>query len=226
MTYPPYLRDKARQLRAEKGLTIDEIAERLALGRTTVYGWVHDLHRPERCLRRPGPAHRLGSSSMRAKYKRLRDECYELGRWEFPRLCREPGFRDFVCMYIAEGFKRNRNRVSLGNSDPAVVVLADHWCREFSNRKIGYAVQHHADQDLDELRAFWGERLAIDPALVDFQRKSNSSQLKSRTWRSRYGVLTVRTNDTYFRARLGGWMDRLTNLWLDETELTGRSAAW
>jgi hypothetical protein len=89
---------------------------------------------------------------MQQRYKRKRDEALELGVWEFPRLCREPGFRDFVCMYIGEGFKRNRNTVSLANSDVAVVRLADRWMREFSNRMLGYAVQHHADQDLAELR--------------------------------------------------------------------------
>lgn len=215
MTYPPYLREKARELRAEKELTIDEIADRLAVGRTTVFYWVGDMPRPGRCLVRPGPAHQLGSRAMQQKFKRRRDEAFELGLWEFPRLCRQPGFRDFVGMYIAEGFKRNRNTVALGNSDPAVVVLADRWLREFSNRKIGYAVQHHADQNLDELRRFWGGRLNMAPGRIDFQRKSNSNQLKSRTWRSQYGVITVRTNDTYFRARLEGWMTRLKNLWLE-----------
>lgn len=213
MTYPPYLREKARELRAEKELTIDEIAERLAVGRTTVFYWVGDMTRPARAVRRDGPAHQLGSRAMQQRYKRKRDEARELGIWEFPRLCREPGFRDFVCMYIGEGFKRNRNTVSLANSDPAVIRLADRWMREFSNRKLD-AVQHHADQDLGELRRFWASALGVDPDLIQFQRKSNSSQLKRRTWRCQYGVLTVRTNDTYFRARLEGWMTCLKNLWL------------
>jgi AcrR family transcriptional regulator len=215
MTYPPYLREKARQLRAEKELTIDEIAERLAVSRTSVFYWVGDMPRPARCVRRRGPAHQLGSRAMQQRYKRIREEAHELGLWEFPRLCREPGFRDFVCMYIGEGFKRNRNTVALANSDPAVIRLADRWLREFSNRKIGYGVQHHADQDLDELRRFWGTSLGVDPRRIQFQRKSNSSQLKTRTWRSQHGVLTVRTNDTYFRARLEGWMTRLKDLWLE-----------
>jgi orotate phosphoribosyltransferase-like protein len=34
------MREKARKLRREKELTIDEIAERLAVSRTTVYFWV------------------------------------------------------------------------------------------------------------------------------------------------------------------------------------------
>jgi transcriptional regulator with XRE-family HTH domain len=48
MTYPPYLREKARELRRERNCTIDEIAERLAIGRTTVFYWVGDMSRPAR----------------------------------------------------------------------------------------------------------------------------------------------------------------------------------
>ena len=35
-------------------------------------------------------------------------------------------------MYIGEGYKRSRNRVSIGNSDPAVVRLANSWIRRFA----------------------------------------------------------------------------------------------
>lgn len=43
MAHAPYLREKARQLRVDKKLTIDELAERLALSRSTIYYWVRDL---------------------------------------------------------------------------------------------------------------------------------------------------------------------------------------
>jgi transposase len=43
MAYPAYVREKARKLRVEKHLSIDEIAERLVLPKTTIYGWVRDL---------------------------------------------------------------------------------------------------------------------------------------------------------------------------------------
>jgi hypothetical protein len=162
---------------------------------------------------------------MQAKYKRLRDEAYELGSWEFPRLARIPTFTDFVCLYVAEGYKRSRNTVSLSNSDPAVIKLGDRWLREFSRRPIGYCVQHHADQRFEALAAFWGSELEVPAGSIEFQRKSNSSQLKNRTWRSEHGVLTVRTNDTLFRVRLQGWIDRLRQSWLDSLP-SGRGAAW
>jgi hypothetical protein len=120
MAYPLYVREKARQLRRKEQLTIDQLAERLALPRTTIYYWVRDLPIP-----RSGPgggfgeqARRKGNRRMQANYRRIREQAYELGYWEFPRLASDPTFRDFVCLYIAEGYKRSRNTVSIANSDP------------------------------------------------------------------------------------------------------------
>jgi AcrR family transcriptional regulator len=209
------MREKARKLRQEQDLTIDEIAERLDVSRTTVYFWVGDLPRPARCVARKGPGHALGNRAMQAKYKRLRDEAYELGRLEFDRLDRMTTFRDFVSLYIAEGFKCNRNCVSIGNSDPTVMKLAVTWIQRFTTHSLDCGIQFHADQNLDELVRFWGEELDIDPGRIKLQRKSNSNQLRGRTWRSKHGVLTVRVNDTFFRSRLQGWIDLIKDQWLD-----------
>jgi len=209
------MREKARHLRAEQELTIDEIAQRLAVSRTTVYFWVGDMPRPARCLARSGPGHALGNRAMQAKYKRLREEAYELGRLEFERLDRFATFRDFVSLYIAEEFKRNRNCVSIANSDATVMKLAVKWIREFSPRPLDCGIQFHADQDLAEIVQFWGSELGVDPERIRLQRKSNSNQLRGRTWRSKHGVLTVRVNDTTFRSRLQGWIDSIKDQWLD-----------
>jgi hypothetical protein len=210
MAYPAYVRDKARKLRVEKHLSIDEIAERLALPKTTIYYWVRDL--PLGRHRRP---HRGGNPRLRAKCRLRRAAAYALGRLEFERLVRDPTFRDFVCLYIDEGYKRNRNRVSVGNSDPAVVVLCTRWIRRFARNPVTFSVQYHADQDLHELVEFWGRQVGVEPEAIRLQRKSNSGQLAGRHWRSRYGVLAVHAGDTAMRARLQGWIDCLQEQWLD-----------
>jgi hypothetical protein len=62
--------------------------------------------------------------------------------------------------------------------------------------------------------SFWARLLGTVPDAIAVQRKSNSNGLAGRTWRSRHGVLTVRTSDTLFRARLQGWMDRIRETWV------------
>ncbi len=222
MAYPAYVREKARKLRVEKHLSIDEIAERLALPKTTIYYWVRDLPlgRP-----RANPGQRKGNRNMRTSYAIRRVVAYAQGQIEFNRLVAEPTFRDFVCLYMAEGYKRCRNTVGVCNSDPAIVVLCARWVRRFARNPVRYSVQYHADQDLAGLQEFWAGQVSVAPEEIRLQRKSNSGRLSGRTWRSEYGVLNVSAGDTLFRSRLQAWMDCLQELWVDSAA-SGRSSAW
>lgn len=216
MAYPPYIREKARALRREKGLTIDELAERLAISRTTIHYWVRDLPIERKSHSEwPASARVAAARSNRRRFKALRDAAYAEGLARFPELSRDPSFRDFVSLYIAEGFKRNRNVVAIANSDLAVMRVAVEWMRQESARFIELSIQYHADQNLDELCRYWGSELGFDPEAIRLQRKSNSNGLKARTWRSKYGVITARTNDTYFRSRLQAWVDCVRAQWLN-----------
>jgi excisionase family DNA binding protein len=80
-THPAWLRAKARELPASKRLTIDELAERLALSRSTIYSWVRDMPIPG-----SGPggvwptaAQKKGTRAMQRKYRLLRDQAYAEG---------------------------------------------------------------------------------------------------------------------------------------------------
>jgi hypothetical protein len=212
MAYPRYLRERARQMRRTEKLSLIEIAERLALPKTTVYYWISDLPlgRPRRDNGHPG------NLAMQAKYRAIREDAYREGAEEFAkRALSTPAFRDFVCLYIGEGYKRNRNRVSIANSDPAIVVFAARWITQLSDRPLDCSLQFHADQDPRKLKTFWSERLSVDPGQIRLQRKSNSNKLATRKWRCQYGVMSVGVNDTALRARLQGWVDSIKGQWLD-----------
>ena len=139
MAYPRYLRDKARTLRTERRLSLDEIAQRLALPRTTVWYWIRDL--PLARPRRASAGQRKGVLAMQAKYRRLREQAYAQGWDEFDDFVARFTFRDFMVLYIAEGSKRDRNRIAIGNSDPRIVCMAAGWLRTLSNHRISYAIQ-------------------------------------------------------------------------------------
>jgi hypothetical protein len=210
--HPAYLKEKARALRTQKHLSIDEIATRLALPKTTIYYWVKDL--PLGRPRRASAGQRRGNRAMCDRYRRAREAAYAVGRKEFAEFASGPTFRDFVCLYIAEGYKRNRNVVEICNSDPAVIRIAHHWMKRFSRNPIRYAVQYHADQDLEVLLRFWASTLGVEPDAIRLQRKSNGNALAGRSWRSKHGVLAVTAADTLFRARLQAWMDCLREAWV------------
>ncbi len=177
MTYPDYIRERARALRTSKHLSVDEIAERLVVPKTTVYAWIRDL--PLGRPRRATAGQRKGNESMQAKYRHLREGAYAQGAAEYDELVALPTFRDFVVLYIAEGYKRSRHTASICNSDPTVLVLAARWLRQLSGRSPTVRVQYHADQDIEELRAFWAATLDLAPQSVRLHPKSNTSKLKN-----------------------------------------------
>lgn len=211
VSHPPYLRVKARELRG-RGLTLDEITERLALPRGTVWSWIADLPVVER-RGRANAGQAAGNAVVVERWRARREAAHAQGLAEFEELCRQPTFRDFVCLYVAEGLKRNRNRVAVGNSDASVIAVCHHWIAEFSVNPLTFAVQSHADQDVEGLQRFWSGVVGVAPGEIRLQRKSNSGRLAGRQWRSAHGVLTVTACDTVFRARLGGWMDRVRDTW-------------
>src|SRR5947209_20531618 len=85
--------------------------------------------------------------------------------------------------------------------------------RTLTAKRVTYAVQYHADQNPDEIRAFWGTILGIDGSTISLQRKSNSGQLNGRRWRCVHGVISLRVCDTLLRARLQAWIDRVRQDW-------------
>jgi hypothetical protein len=211
VSHPPYIREKARQLRRDKHLTIDQLAERLAVSRTTAYYWVRDLPIPITAAE--SLAQRRASKATSRKARLLREAAYAEGLKWFAFYCADPLFRDFICMYIGEGYKRCRNTVAICNSDPAVLRLAKPWFELFSANPISYSVQYHSDQDLSRLQTFWGKELKVSPSAISLQRKSNSRRLSGRIWRSAHGVLAMGARDTYFRAELQSWMDCVREDW-------------
>jgi excisionase family DNA binding protein len=219
MAHPFYLREKARSLRAERRMTIDELAERLALPRSTIYYWVRDMPIPGSGPggKWPENAQRKGTRAMKRKYRLLREAAYREGVESYPRLLQEPTFRDFVCLYIAEGYKRSRHTVSICNSDPSVMVLSDRWIRRLTQRPVDYAVTYHADQRPEQLAGFWGEYLGVPQTAVRCQPKSNSGRLSGRVWRCRHGVLAISSHHTYFRTRLGAWVDLIKQEWAENS---------
>ena len=100
MAHAAYIREKARELRTDGRLTLDQIAERLALPRTTIYYWIKDLPVPNEVTHsdKRQAARRRASRATERKYRLLREASYPEGLESFDELARDPTFRDFVAL--------------------------------------------------------------------------------------------------------------------------------
>ncbi len=252
----------ARQLRVEQGLTVDQLAERLALPRSTIYYWVRDL--PLCVARGNGPAGagegvgacagdtansdtsqmsptpaEVGGDPQRVT-RASRDAAYEEGLCSFEELVAQPTFRDFVCIYLLQGYKRDRTRVALTNSDPAVMRLVSRWIRRLTDRVPFLSVHYESDpnqgQSPSEIRRFWSETIGADVRSIRVSAtvagdtlgatrvlpyEADYSALGMTTREPgeirphlRHGALTVTVEDTLLRARLQAWMHRMRESWL------------
>jgi transcriptional regulator with XRE-family HTH domain len=177
-----HLREKAVMLRTQKNMTLDEIVERLSLPKTTVYYWIKDIPIPR--TEKQTAAQQRRADETRVRYAALRDAAYQQGWDEAPELLQDPSFRDFVVLYMAEGYKRGKNVVSFVNSDPQILALGYRWIKELSKRKLRFQLQCHIDHDENELKRYWSELLAIDALDIKTIRKSNSGKLSGRQFRS------------------------------------------
>ena len=197
----------ARSLRVEQQLTVDELAVRLSLPRSTIYYWVRDL--PLRRDARSG-----GSPKTSHKASRARSEAaYGEGLETFEGLSAQPTFRDFICIYLVQGDRRDRTRVALTNSDPAVIRLVSCWIGRLTTKVPFVSLQYGRGQSLKDLRRFWSETTGAEPRAIRVRRFAAGESGEQPAPDSAHGLLTVGVEDRLLRARLQGWMHRARESW-------------
>jgi hypothetical protein len=210
-----HLRKKAIQLRL-KGHSLPVICEMLNKSKTTVYYWIKDIDvevkRTKSAIRACSVA---GGAAVKKKYKLLRDTAYQQGLDMYGDLIKENTFRDFIVVYMTEGYRKCRNSVSVCNSSMPIMKLSLAWIRKLCNqdRTIFYRIHMHMDQSEKVLIDYWSKSLSINKKNIKITMKSNSGKLAHRNFASKYGVLTVLVKDTYLRSKLAAWMDMVELDW-------------
>lgn len=215
MAHSTYLRQMARLLRVEQRLTVDQLAARLALPRSTVYYWVRDLPLGEREgeAMEKGAGGRAGTGACAGKGAIAGDAAYEDALRSFEDLVAQPTFRDFVCLYIARGSTRERTKVSLSDSDPAVVRLVNRWMLRLSDKSPMLSVRYEPGQSLTELRRFWSGIVGVQARTIRVHEEADRVGARVLGRRARHGVLTVTVEDAMLRARLQAWICKTRDSW-------------
>lgn len=213
-----HLREKAIYLRTIQNCSLDDIADSLTVSRSTVYYWVKDI--PIARTLKQTEAQKAGTAAMVAKCAARRQEAYEATYRVAATLLQDPDIRDFTVLYLAEGYRKDRNRVSFSNSNSQMIKFA-HRCmkRLATNPHLYYSFQYHADQDPQELRAFWATLLDIAAERIHPIPKTNSGQLKGRRFACQHGIFMLQASDTIFRAQLQALMDTVQEQWVASQEV-------
>ena len=198
-----HLREKAIYFRTKKKMTLTEICKRLHVPKTTAYYWIAKFPIEYRKLPRTKKQVQATLKMVSATKKRWgikRQAAYNEGKQLAPELFTDSLFRDFVSIYLCEGYRKSRNTVAVTNSNINIIAISYKYMQIFRHpdRKFDYWVQIHKDQNIDAVLDHWSKAL---------------DNLKHRNWACKYGVLAVRVHDTYFRSKLQAWMDYMQEQW-------------
>jgi hypothetical protein len=204
-----HLQEKARRWRTS-GHSLSYICYRLSVNKSTAYYWVKGIP-----YKRSKQSYNqvVGTKSMQEKYRKLRDSAYIDAVKEASHKMETIPFRDFINLYITEGYRRNRNSVAIANSNPEIVALSEVWLRRLTEKPIEHILRVHEDHNVVQTQEFWASLLGIKVGTIKTTLKSNSCRLKTRNWRNLHGIMTLRVNDTYLRSKLQGYMDVLEGEW-------------
>jgi len=108
-----HLKEKAIELR-EGGSTLNDLCGHFSgIAKTTIYYWIRKI--PVKRTAQ-SEAQRKGTKAIIEKYRKLRKEAYEDAHKKAGKLLSDKFLRDFILIYLTEGFRRNRNVVEVGNS--------------------------------------------------------------------------------------------------------------
>lgn len=209
MIHSTEIKEKARRLRkAHKSL--DEIATDIGVSRSTIYSWVNDIHLPGRTGSQKEQL-KFAQRKMQDKYAKLRQEAYD--SVDVPNALGDPLIRDFIVMYLGEGFRRNRNVVEICNTNPIIMSMSLAAVEKIQpGTRPTFKLKLYPDLKDEIEKKFWGRQVGVTPSRIKVWRDSaKRSEIPHR--RSEHGILYAHWGDTYLRAKIQALMDAVQNEW-------------
>lgn len=205
-----HLKLKAIELR-NQGKSLDDICRMLDKSKTTVYYWIKELDvgidfkHTEKKIQALNNGARVYSN----KCKELRDVEYQKGLTDDIK----DDVRDFVILYLCEGYRKTKNIVQITNSNVNIIKLSAKVMRKLTDKKIEYNLNFYDDHDELELKNYWAKELSIGQDEIKCWIKNGQGNLRGRNNVSKYGTMQIRLCNTLLKSKIDGWMDNIQNKW-------------
>lgn len=209
-----HLKDKAIELR-KNNYSLNLICEMFSLPKTTVYYWVKDIECNDKLngLDKKRGKNKKKNYTISLRFAKLRKDAYDSFYNIADNLLLDKYLRDFVMIYLTEGYRKCKNTVQVSNSNEMIILLSQYWMKKFSNKNINYNVQIHIDNNEDKIKEHWASILSVDKNSIKIRMKSNSGNMNGRKWRCEWGVMGISVHDTYLRSKIQALMDYLQENW-------------
>lgn len=200
-------KEKAVELK-RSGKTIDEIASILGRRKSTVFYWLRGfgfnrITRSESLER----ARKVAVVVLVEKYRKIRDGCYREGYDNAEEILSNKGVRDFIVMYLAEGYKKSKNTIDFTNTDPSIMKLFAKYITLFSVKNPRYVLIGHSVTE--EMKKYWADQMKIK--VDDIHSYEKGGNVSPR--RSNYGTFKMVITDTKALQKIKGLYDFLRAEW-------------
>jgi hypothetical protein len=207
------LRNKAIEMRTKNNMSLKDIVDALGVPKTTVYYWIKNYKLDKIYWKK----NVLGASiTNKLKYQKLRDCATEDAKILYEKYKNNSCFKDFICMFLTEGYRKTNSVVNICNSNPNIIILCNYWFKIFTNRKISYVVHVHTDDEIIDCVNYWAKCLNLNTQHIKvYVNKHESKGKLNRKAKLKYGTFHIITSDTYFLCKMKLWGDVLQNEWIN-----------
>lgn len=160
--------------------------------------------------------HQITASKINAeKCRKIRQEHYNEGLKLFSEFEKTiPFFRDFIILYLGEGFRKDKNIVGIANSSPQIIAVSDFVLSKLTNKRKRYTLSYYEDMDLEMVIDFWSNLLEIKKEDIHLMKKSNAGLLMGRNHRLEFGIFSISIASTELKAKIVAWMDIVNMEWI------------
>lgn len=217
-------KNKARKLR-QKGKSINEIAKKLNIAKSTISFWCRDIQLGLKQIERLAKRQESGSYKGRMKFlERIRKErikevalLQKQGIKEIGKLNKRDLFISGIAMYWSEGYTYSSgDQVGFTNSDPKMILFILKWFKEICKIPIDRLTLQvkinkiHRNR-VKKVENYWSKITGIP--LTQFNKtvlvKTESKKIYL-NYNTHYGTLriTVRRG-TRLRRKINGWIEGL-----------------
>lgn len=200
------LKEEARRLRKEEGLSLGEIKDRLGVAKSSVSNWVRDIELSDEQKNRLATLnptlnpilHTSDGKGVRNKYFRLRETYQNQGRVKAKK--NNPLHVQGCMLYWAEGAK-NKSALHFANSDVSMMKLFVKFLRECysvedTSIKITVGVYLDNNLSLDDIEDYWLKELGLNRSNLNRStiKIHSEGELSHRHNKLVYGTCYLRVN--------------------------------
>lgn len=211
------LRDRVRLLRS-RGASLNELAQRLKVPKSTVRFWCRDIvlskEQQKRLFRRQQLSGVLAAEKIRQKRLLITKQLLREGAFEIGKISPRELMLIGAALYWAEGYRKGDGEFGFTNSDPKMIRFIIRWLNEAcrvnkKDIKLRVCINAMHKNRIKDIHEFWSTTTGI--SALQFSRPTLIHTVNKKVYldtNNYFGTLRVKVrHSTNLRRKIMGWIE-------------------